>query len=159
MKYNKIFLILFIFLFFIFSCKSNNQTIEENPSIQEEEIVLETNDFFGESNLLPIQETININFGDFDGMQDFAKKCQNGQFTEGQTVVIDGELSISFSASIGGRRDNEYLGTTLQVEGWTNDNFPEDGCRVKVSATIARNKDYYFEYLIANPEDITVIEE
>lgn len=105
-----------------------------------------------------LQDPIEISFGDFDAMQEFSKKAQNGGFAEGQVVTIDGELSVfNTSVSIGQRNDGEFIGTSLTVDGWKEDDIPEDGSRVKVKATLKRNPDYFFLYLTASSADVNVI--
>ena len=107
-----------------------------------------------------IGDPITVEFGDFDAMEKVSKTAQNNQYAEGQIITIDGELAINFGhASIGQRKDGEYVGTTLEVEGWTEDDYPEDGSRVLVKATCKANKDYFFIYLTAKPSDITVLAE
>ena len=107
-----------------------------------------------------IGDPITVEFGDFDAMQKVSKTAQNNQYAEGQIITIDGELSVNFgNASIGQRKNGEFIGTTLEVEGWTEDDYPEDGSRVLVKATCKANKEYYFIYLTAKPSDITVLAE
>ena len=107
-----------------------------------------------------IGDPITVEFGDFDAMQKVSKTAQNNQYAEGQIITIDDELSVNFgNAAIGQRKDGEFIGTTLEVEGWTEDDYPEDGSRVLVKATCKANKDYYFIYLTAKPSDITVLAE
>ncbi len=102
---------------------------------------------------------ITVQFGDFDAMQKVSKTAQNNQYAEGQIIVIDGELSVNFgNAAIGEKSDDgEFVGTTLEVEGWEEDDYPEDGSRVLVTATCKANKDYFFIYLTAKPSDVTVL--
>ena len=106
-----------------------------------------------------LQPTISIAFGDYAAMSDFASNCQNNRYAEGQEVTIDGKLSKGFaSASIGeSNGDGMTIGTTLEVEGWSLDDFPEDGSRVKVNAKVKLNPDWFALYLTAKPSDLTVI--
>ncbi|MBO7613766.1 MAG: hypothetical protein J6S81_08145 [Treponema sp.] len=101
----------------------------------------------------------NIAYGDFEAMQTMAKKLQNRGYKEGQEITIDGELSKGFvTASIGERKGGMYTGTTLDVKGWTLDDFPEDESRIKVTAKVVTDKENFFQYLRANPSDVKVIE-
>ena len=68
---------------------------------------------------------IEIAFGDYDAMVSLSSKLQNGGCEEGQTVIIDGELSVFMSASIGQRNGDEYIGTTLELEDTELDAYPE----------------------------------
>ena len=105
-----------------------------------------------------LQDPIEISFGDFDAMQEFSKKAQNGEFSEGQVVTIDGELSVfNTSVSIGQRKDGEFIGTTLVVDDWSEDDIPDDGSHAIVKATLKKNPDYYFLYLTASSSDVSVI--
>ena len=106
-----------------------------------------------------LQPRITIAFGDFAAMQDFASNCQNNRYAEGQEVTIDGKISKGFSsASIGeSNGDGATIGTTLEVEGWTLDDFPADGSRVKVNAKLKMNPDWFALYLTASPSDVTVV--
>ena len=110
-----------------------------------------------------MHDPIEITFGDFDKMWEVSKKAQNGEYVNGQIVTIDGELSVSpmGSASIGQRKadEGEYIGTSLKVTGWTEDDYPEDGSRVKVKATMKQNPELWFFYFVAEPNDFTVISE
>lgn len=107
-------------------------------------------------------EPIEIAFGDYDKMFDFCKKCQNNELPEGQVVIIDGEMSVQFrSASIGQRKadGDEYVGTSLIVKGWEEENFPGDESRAKVKAVTVLEKEYGYIYLVAEPADVEVIED
>ena len=108
-----------------------------------------------------IGEPITVEYGDFEAMQKISKTAQNNQYAEGQIIIIDGELSINFgNAAIGEKSaDGDFVGTTLEVEGWGEDDYPEDGSRVLVTATCKANKDYFFIYLTAIPSDLTVLAE
>ena len=106
-------------------------------------------------------EPIEITFGDYDAMFEFSKKCQNNELPEGQIVIIDGEMSVQFrSASIGQRKadEGEYIGTSIIVKGWEEENYPGDESRVKVKALTVQDKEYYYIYLVADPADVEVIQ-
>ena len=155
----KILSLLFLLLFAvcIIACKSNANTKEETQSNQEGSMSDEWT--FTEPTM---QDPISIAFGDFDGMFAFSKKCQNGEFVDGQIVTMDGEYNISPMGSVSvGQRDKvkgEYIGTTLVVNGWTEDNYPPDESRVKVKAKLKRNEHFWFLYLTAEPEDVESVE-
>lgn len=101
----------------------------------------------------------NIDYGDFEAMQAVSKKLQNRGYKDGQEITIDGDLSLGFmSASIGQSKGGMFVGTTLEVNGWKLDDFPEDESRVKVTAKVVTNKEAFFQYLKANPSDVKVIE-
>ena len=105
-------------------------------------------------------EPIEIAFGDYDAMFAFSKKCQNNELQEGQIVIIDSEMSVQFrSASIGERKadDGEYVGTSIIVKGWEEENYPGDESRVKVKAFTVQDKEYFFLYLVADPADVEII--
>ncbi len=103
-------------------------------------------------------EPIEIAFGDFDAMSAFSKKCQNNELPEGQPVIIDGEMSVHFrSASIGQKKEGEYVGTSLYVNGWEEDNYPGDESRVKIKAFTVLEKEYFYLYLVADPADVEII--
>ena len=106
-----------------------------------------------------IGDPITVEFGDFEMMEKVSKTAQNNQYAEGQIITIDGILSVNFGhGSIGEKNERgTFVGTTLEVEGWEEDDYPEDGSRVLVKATCKANKEYYFIYLTAEPSDITVI--
>ncbi|MBQ1869115.1 MAG: hypothetical protein II146_01430, partial [Treponema sp.] len=92
-------------------------------------------------------------------MQAVSKKLQNRGYKDGQEITIDGDLSLGFmSASIGQSKGGMFVGTTLEVNGWKLDDFPEDESRVKVTAKVVTNKEAFFQYLKANPSDVKVIE-
>ena len=148
---------LFLLAVCLIACKSNanikaETQSEQNETVNDEWVITEP----------AIQDPISIAFGDFDGMFEFSKKCQNGDYADGQTVTIDGEFNISPMGSISiGQRDKakgEYFGTMLVVNGWTEDNYPPDESRVKVKAKLKRNEQFWFLYLVAEPEDVESVE-
>ena len=104
------------------------------------------------------EPAVEIAFGDYGAMEAFAGKMQNGEFKEGQTVKIDGELSVFMSASIGQRNDDNFIGTTIEFEDISQDEYPEDGSHVKVTATVKKNQEYGFCYLTAKSSDMTVFD-
>ncbi|MBR3732525.1 MAG: hypothetical protein IKN25_07725 [Spirochaetales bacterium] len=142
----------------LFGCKSNKGAKGESEMTDAEKTGTEVNPFL--ENAPTLQDPIEIAFGDFEGMTTVSKKAQNGEYVNGQIVTIEGELSVNpGSVSIGQRNveAGEYIGTMLQVTGWTEDDYPEDGSRVKVKATMKQNPELWFFYLVAAPEDFTVI--
>ena len=145
----------------LFGCKSNKGAKGGTEMTDAEKTGTEVNPFL--ENAPTMQDPIEIAFGDFDDMTTVAKKAQNGEYVNGQIVTVEGELSISpmGSVSIGQRNadGDEYIGTTLEVTGWKEDNYPKDGSRVKVKATMKQNPELWFFYLVAAPEDFTVISE
>jgi len=141
----------------LIGCKSNANIKEDTQSEQGEAVSGEWMPAQAQ-----LQETISIAYGDYEAMRAFSKKCQNGEYADGQTVEIDGQISISpmGSASIGQRNEaaGEYIGTMLVVNGWTEDNYPPDETRVKVKAKLKRNEQFWFLYLTAEPEDVESVE-
>lgn len=143
-------------MLFAFNCKSNKDVVEEELFMSDTSSDF---DFWGTNESTPVLlDPIEISFGEFDKMVDTSKKCQNYKFAKGQEIIIDGEISITFDMAIGQRKDGTFIGTSLVVNGWTQDDFPEDGVRAKVKAKVEQNTEYYFEYLVANPEDIQIID-
>ena len=144
---------LFLIAVCLIGCKSNANTMEDTLSDQDNAL---TEDWSAAQ--AQLQDTISIAYGDYDAMSAFSKKCQNGDYADGQTVTIDGRLSISpmGSVSIGQRNDakGEYVGTMLVVNGWNEDNYPQDETRVKVSGRLKRNEQFWFLYITAEPEDV-----
>lgn len=105
-------------------------------------------------------DTISIAFGDYEAMQAFSKKCQNGEYADGQTVVIDGLINnCPPTVSVGQRNQagDEYMGTTIAVNGWTEDNYPPDDTRIKVNGKLKRDEQYFFLYLVAEPDSVEII--
>ena len=144
---------LFLIAVCLIGCKSNANTVEDTQSEQGEAVSGEWMPAQAQ-----LQDTVSIAYGDYDAMSAFSKKCQNGDYADGQTVTIDGRLSISpmGSVSIGQRNDakGEYVGTMLVVNGWNEDNYPQDETRVKVSGRLKRNEQFWFLYITAEPEDV-----
>lgn len=142
-------------------CKSNKSAKGGEEMTDAEKTGTQVNPFLDEAPTM--QDPIEIAFGDFDGMFAVSKKAQNGEYVNGQVVTIEGELNISpmGSVSIGQRNGDggEYCGTTLEVTGWKEENFPKDGSRVKVKATMKQNPQFWFFYFVAEPADFTVISE
>ena len=141
----------------LIGCKSNANTMKDTLSDQDNAL---TEDWSAAQ--AQLQDTISIAYGDYDAMSAFSKKCQNGDYADGQAVTIDGELSISPMGSVSiGQRDKvkgEYFGTMLVVNGWTEDNYPPDESRVKIKAKLKRNEQFWFLYLVAEPEDVESVE-
>ena len=133
---------------FLAGCASNNAA--EKPSaeatVADEPVVTSSSE-------------TDIAFGDYAAMEKFSKKAQNMGFEAGQEVTIDGVISIGFStASIGQSKDGNFVGTTLDVTGWTLEDFPEEDTRVKVKAKLVQDEENYFFYLKADPSDVKVVE-
>ncbi len=128
---------------FLAGCASNNAA--EKPAAEEPVVTSSS-------------ET-DIAFGDYAAMEKFSKKAQNMEFEADQEVTIDGVISIGFStASIGQSKDGNFVGTTLDVTGWTLEDFPEEDTRVKVKAKLVQDEENYFFYLKADPSDVKVVE-
>lgn len=154
-------------VFICFSgCKNEKQPSQESKqtstpteSLEENLETLGDDDFdYTATPSTQLLDPIEISFGDMETMRDFSTKAQNNGYADGQIVTIDGVLSHGFSSlSVGQEKDGTYIGTSLEVAGWEESDWPEDGSRIKVKATLKMNTDYYFLYLTANPEDVTVI--
>jgi len=124
------------------------ETVEETEAA--EETVEETEAAAAADGLTP---SITIEYGDYDGIVDLAKKAQNFEVEEGTVVQISGILSTSGSnPSIMEQGESDKKGITMYLDGdWEKG---ADGADIDVIGTFVKGQ--FFMELHVDPANITV---
>lgn len=124
------------------------ETVEETEAA--EETVEETEAAAAADGLTP---SITIEYGDYDGIVDLAKKAQNFEVEEGTVVQISGILSTSGSnPSIMEQGESDKKGITMYLDGdWEK---AADGADIDVIGTFVKGQ--FFMELHVDPANITV---
>ncbi|MBR3402839.1 MAG: hypothetical protein IKG67_11455 [Parasporobacterium sp.] len=97
--------------------------------------------------------SITIEYGDYDGIVDLAKKAQNFEVEEGTVVQISGILSTSGSnPSVMEQGESDKKGITMYLDGdWEK---AADGADIDVIGTFVKGQ--FFMELHVDPANITV---
>lgn len=97
--------------------------------------------------------SITIEYGDYDGIVDLAKKAQNFEVAEGTVVQISGILSTSGSnPSVMEQGESDKKGITMYIDGdWEK---AADGTDIDVIGTFVKGQ--FFMELHVDPANITV---
>ena len=105
--------------------------------------------------------SISIAYDDFAGMQDLAKRMQNFEIEADTVVEIDGEVGssmMSHTIVIPNAEGNLRVGTTYEVVGDEDLEFPPDETRIHIVGVVRMNENY-FNILVVPAELFTVVEE
>ncbi len=125
------------------------ETVEETTEAPAE-TVEETEAAAAADGLTP---SITIEYGDYDGIVDLAKKAQNFEVEEGTVVQISGILSTSGSnPSVMEQGESDKKGITMYLDGdWEK---AADGADIDVIGTFVKGQ--FFMELHVDPANITV---
>lgn len=102
----------------------------------------------------PAGDTIEIAYGDYEGIQALAKQASNFEVAEGTVAKIDGIFSegISVPSIMEADGTGSKFGLNMYIDG--DAELPEDGTDVEVTGTFKKG-DMFMEFHV-NPEDIIV---
>ena len=94
---------------------------------------------------------IKINAGEYDKMLDTAKQIQNYAL-EGVVIEIDGVVNSGMSHSINVQNSDasKMIGTTIQVVGFEDSDYPADKTSVHIVGIIRPINEYAHGIIIAN---------
>lgn len=99
-----------------------------------------------------------ISYGDFDKMLETSKSIQNYQL-EGVVVEIDGIVNSGLSHSIEIPSDDKSMsvGTTMQVVGFSDSDYPEDKTKVHIVGIVRPINEYAHGIFVAK-DNFKVVE-
>lgn len=102
--------------------------------------------------------SIKVSFGDYDKMFETSKAIQNYQL-EGVVVEIDGIVNSGLSHSIEMPSDDKSMsvGTTMQVVGFSDSDYPEDKTKVHIVGIVRPINEYAHGIFVAK-DNFKVVE-
>lgn len=103
---------------------------------------------------------ISIAYDDYEGMYDLAKKMQNFEIPADTVVEIDGEVGsamMSHTIVVPNAAGDQRVGTTYEVIGGEDLEFPPDETRIHIIGVVRMNESY-FNVLVVPAELFTVAE-
>lgn len=115
----------------------------------------DVNDFTGVDFSAP---DIKVTYGDYDKMMETSKSIQNYQL-EGVVVEIDGIFKNNMSASIQmpNADNSQSIGTTIQVVGLDEKDFPKDDTKIHIVGIVRPLNEYAHGIYVAK-ENFKVVE-
>ena len=121
-----------IILFFVTKAREG-----ESPNVQEVISQTEEGKLVTESEL-SATPSVEIQYGDYDGMKTFSTDTQNGR-TVGQIVKIDGLVyhpGMSYSIVQESAEESSKIGTVFTIDDLEKADYPADGTRVEITAKV-----------------------
>ena len=103
---------------------------------------------------------VEIEYGDFDGMQSLSKDIQNGYMT-GKVVKVVGLVShpgTSYSVVEPNSDDTKKIGTVFTIEDATESEYPKDGEMIEITAKVVEKSTFNFQ-LVTTKGYVSIIEE
>jgi len=117
----------------------------------------------GETSITPADLAnvdIAIEYGDYDAMSELSANIQNAR-SEGSVVQVDG-LVVSYGTSysiVEPNADNsKRIGTVFKIEGASDDAYPQDGQRVKITGIVGSDETGYTYFIKTLPEFVETVE-
>lgn len=103
---------------------------------------------------------LEVEFGDYDGMQALSKDIQNGRVTD-EVVKIDGYVSnfakgMAFNIAERSLDGTELVGTTFVIEGVEEEDYPADETHVILTGKVVDDSGILFT-IHTLPEFIEVV--
>ena len=102
-----------------------------------------------------------IEYGDYDAMSELSANIQNAR-SEGSVVQVDGMVvnygsGTSYSIVEPKADGSTRIGTVFKIEGASEDVYPQDGQRVKITGIVGSDETGYTYFIKTLPEFVEVI--
>lgn len=101
---------------------------------------------------------VSVEFGDYDTMYAQAKAIQNGEMT-GKIIEIDGLVSHPMSkySVVEPSGSGEKIGTEFEIEGMSEEDYPNDGDRIVIAGEVVEKSPLYF-IIKTTPDYVSVVD-